>query len=1320
MSGSQYGAYQAPYHVKNDETAERSSRILMPLSTLGNIVNPGGLSVTLMGTEVTWIAVCQGRQFAVYDGDSMKPLFASKLFDDAIRNVVISPASNMIMASTRSCVMLFSRGEYLSTLPVPQKDSSIPDGDILNLKISKNGYGMRMFVVRTDGICVYRYKKKTWSFHKALDLSLSNITGKPLKISDYNGAVNAVKTTSCGKLILGGDHGEIHIYDTEDSSYSLLYDIDSGCYEGRDSDAWRMNQGPITAIAWEEADEMLNKTNALAVGFASGRIVLFDMSDNDNPELITDLYHPPDMGGVGSLAFITVPALSDMALVVDYTVDLPGREEELHRLRPFLLSGSPTGSMCAWDLLPPGDDDDSSGSDGGETDAKAQILSRTPKFIVSDAHSNGIVPVPSIKSDQQLKKDIKSDPEHGLKAIVKNYSLFRHSIPRGVINLISMPRSTLLLTSGDDNSLVLWAFDDNKGPGGPRVYRKRQGFHGTASSITTYNDEDTGTQLLVSAHSNLFPLTRQDLESDPDKYVNGSVVSSLGYQSTVQRHVVRPFSQKSKRNQSQHLNTIIDQKCCYARHWDWANVVSIHFNDPFAYLWSFKDQCISNRVIKLPYEQVARSFALTPKVSKQDGKRIQVYPTGASTPDATSVAIDKSGSFVYIGYRDGQLHQYTLQGGFHKKPLLSSEAHNKKVEFLHTEKIVLEGLMNLRKVYSINSNEKMISKNVNAIGDWKGFRTPSHRVKPSFTAFKGEVKFLNTTDNGLLIGASDEYIRVWKLENLNPGVYCDISITEVIKQSVAIMNRHKRRVPLTSDKKKANLRWLTDASTIVCVDHCSNSGTFLSLCLRVESKERSVTLLSVVDVGITEPFVARCFGEVGGIVRSLAGSPDGRWLACVSTSLPALPADAGDYYRGAQCWPPVEAQCPVSGYVCIFDKLSNICIDWMRTTKVSLGAAAWNSNMTYLYISQGPQENSIVSGLDSNKLDEQKYAEECILRYPVGAIQCYANKYIFDMGGTAGKEGVSEVPIPINIDSDMTHDDHAKLEPFIIHDDENDGVLESTTGDNLAGDNYGQYSLSVKKPYNEILSMIHREKLELNKNVDKESYLQQFELSGESFFLGSIGSDAFNPTFAGNAKEEKEKEEEEKRQQSTGDDSDREMLDDSDINEDIYDSDDLIPLRVVLKPIIILMRSTKDTKTFYSNINKENIDHFNAKVKNVIDYLSTLSPGQISVNIGGLGPDNGGTTEELIALAIVIEYLIKRKRDSDFVQGILQLYNQFHILTINKELKQSSKLTPYHRDLLIKTLETIVYLTRSHWQTIDESLSRMECYLKLIPRLQMD
>merc|ERR1719376_193387 len=121
MSGSQYGAYQASYHVKNDETAERSSRILMPLSTLGNIVNPGGLSVTLMGTEVTWIAVCQGRQFAVYDGDSMKPLFTSKLFDDAIRNVVISPASNMIMASTRSQVMLFSRGEYLSTLPVPEK-----------------------------------------------------------------------------------------------------------------------------------------------------------------------------------------------------------------------------------------------------------------------------------------------------------------------------------------------------------------------------------------------------------------------------------------------------------------------------------------------------------------------------------------------------------------------------------------------------------------------------------------------------------------------------------------------------------------------------------------------------------------------------------------------------------------------------------------------------------------------------------------------------------------------------------------------------------------------------------------------------------------------------------------------------------------------------------------------------------------------------------------------------------------------------------------------------------------------------------------------
>eukprot|EP00915_Cephaloidophora_sp_WS-2016_P000128 GHVH01000212.1.p1 GENE.GHVH01000212.1~~GHVH01000212.1.p1 ORF type:complete len:1286 (-),score=186.28 GHVH01000212.1:4116-7631(-) len=1170
----------------------------------------------------------------------------------------------------------------IGRLPCPDQFS---ENDVLGVVISKQGQGNIAFVWNTDSIIMFKNDRSSWTYNGEVVLPESSVTRQPLRISSLGGGFHNVITTPCDKLIVGGLYGEVVVFDCSSGEPVEYWLPEMGCYRGRESDEWRLAQGSVSSLAWDAGVAEGFSHEVLSVGFSSGRIVVLDCEEK---EMVVELYHPRGAGGVSCLSFITVPALCDVMLVQSLKHDLAGNDEERARLRPLLCSGTPIGDIYCWSLLPNTTDLD---SDGEEITTDGSIFSDSPKYVISSAHVDGVVPSVQDVSDSELAGT--KDPEK----IVKHLSLMRSQLCKGVNNLQWIPNSIQLMSTGDDNQIASWVFDSAATLGGPRLLRNRRGNTGFVQSIEMYNSEDTASQLLVTSVASVSPILPSEIEngsSRVDDIASGEVSASVAYQSAVRSHLVVPFSSKNSTN-GRSPTMIQDIDFSYARHYDWANVASAHIGQHGVRLWSMKDRTVAKREVRLSYELVARAFALTPKHSKKDGKTIQVYAGGVHIPAANCVAVDPSGNYVYVGYEDGQMHKFTMQSCLHKAAILSTESLNMKASFLQLERTVIDGLKQItateKGLGDLSGRERSTRAMRKAIDNWNGFKAVASGAPPKFTALPSSFKFLKVSSTGLIVGASDETIRVWKSEdNL---VLREIAIEKVLQESLVVMNRHQKRVVMSMKTNSADLSWMTDAK--LTVDKAALSGMFLSVGIRVSGAKRSSTILVVVDLGVTHPSVVRCFGEAVGEMLSLSCSPDGRWISCTGTCL--------EKSKIGSSWPPDSAQDNEAGYLIVFDKLTNCCIDWVKTNKCFLGASCWHPSMTYLYVGQTPQGASVHSDLNCSDASVVRQGVESLLRFPLGSIQCLANKQVFEPSFALSGENFSEVKVPILLDTDMSGRETQEYDPLIVAEESGDDVI--------CDDTFGEYSLSVKRHPNEILAILQNESV-INQSMKSNDLVNHLD-EESNFFLGSVGSDAFNPVFAGN---EVQEEEERKRELELLKEDDIEEHVMTDKEESSEENDVLLSgLRKAIKPVTQIVKNCTNASDFKN-------DPINAKLNElseaVLIEFNMLSPAKLHNRIAAIGPLNNGSINELVGFVLVMESLIRRKRESDVLQSVLQVFNKYHILTIREHLEKNTN--DIGSELLVTYLDRIQKLTQSHWRTIDETLSRMECYLKLIPRLQMD
>jgi U3 small nucleolar RNA-associated protein 21 len=222
--------------------------------------------------------------------------------------------------------------------------------------------------------------------------------------------------------------------------------------------------------------------------------------------------------------------------------------------------------------------------------------------------------------------------------------------PGGVHKLQYMPQEPLLLSTGtNSNSMLMHIFDSPDHSG--RILRQRKGHTSSPKHIRyLHPGAGAGGGVLVNSADGTDASACQILSS-------GSTDRTLRIFSTVRSVLDKEFSQgrglekrarelgmKSKAELLlPPLQALVTSE---ARSRDWGDLVTIHRDHAFAYVWSSKRGAQSGPILR------------------QDGWNVSAMKNPPpATAHATSVALSTCGNFALVGTQGGTIYKYNIQSG---------------------------------------------------------------------------------------------------------------------------------------------------------------------------------------------------------------------------------------------------------------------------------------------------------------------------------------------------------------------------------------------------------------------------------------------------------------------------------------------------------------------------------------------------------------------------------------------------------------------------------------------------------------------------------
>eukprot|EP00934_Nitzschia_sp_Nitz4_P004825 Nitzschia sp. Nitz4//scaffold17_size182527//38361//42191//NITZ4_001836-RA/size182527-processed-gene-0.43-mRNA-1//-1//CDS//3329539286//4815//frame0 len=222
--------------------------------------------------------------------------------------------------------------------------------------------------------------------------------------------------------------------------------------------------------------------------------------------------------------------------------------------------------------------------------------------------------------------------------------------PGGVYKLQYMPQEPLLVSTGTQSNAVVMHIFDNPDHSG-RILRQRKGHTAPPKHIRyLHPGAGAGGGVLVNSGDGTDAAACQILSS-------GSTDRTLRIFSTVRSVLDKEYSQgKGLEKRAKQLGMkdktemllppVTAMASAEARSRDWGDLVTIHKDHAFAYVWSSKRGAQSGPVLR------------------QDEWNVSVMKKAPpATAHATSVTLSTCGNFCLVGTAGGQIYKYNVQSG---------------------------------------------------------------------------------------------------------------------------------------------------------------------------------------------------------------------------------------------------------------------------------------------------------------------------------------------------------------------------------------------------------------------------------------------------------------------------------------------------------------------------------------------------------------------------------------------------------------------------------------------------------------------------------
>ncbi|OEU21299.1 WD40 repeat-like protein [Fragilariopsis cylindrus CCMP1102] len=359
-----------------------------------------------------------------------------------------------------------------------------------------------------------------------------------------------------------------------------------------------------------------------------------------------------------------------------------------------LAVGRSDGTITVWDLSPPDEDDDDDDDDG--------INSRADKIV---------------------GRTILCEME-------------RVHYPGGVCKLQYMPQEPLLISTGTrSNSLLMHIFDSPDHSG--RILRQRRGHTAPPKCIRyLHPGAGAGGGVLANMGDGTDARACQILSG-------GSADRTLRKFSTVRSVLDKEFSQgKGLEKKAKELGMLSKAQLLLPpvtamttsemRSRDWGDMVSIHQNHAFAYVWSSKNGAQSGPVLR------------------QDGWNVSVMKKQPpNSAHATSITISTCGNYALVGTKGGVIYKYNIQSGMTREELRSAKLTLACHNGYAVTGVAVDNVN--RTVISVGADAKLIL--------WSFLTHAPHKNSPSMLPAPA-TKLCHVKDSDLAAIALDDYSTV--------------------------------------------------------------------------------------------------------------------------------------------------------------------------------------------------------------------------------------------------------------------------------------------------------------------------------------------------------------------------------------------------------------------------------------------------------------------------------------------------------------------------------------------------------------------------------
>lgn len=471
------------------------------------------------------------------------------------------------------------------------------------------------------------------SVHKRIPLTEKNKNGKKLSssLASFCPKVGIHPPTYVNKIILGGSDAET----SRDAM--ILINVKTGnvlheftCF---DDDYDPSVKSEITCLESSPA------IDTIAVGNSKGTVHLINVRYD---RVLFSLRHKPKSGS-SNIKHVRITSMS-------FRTDGSALK---YGIAPLAV-GRSDGTITVWDLSPPKNENVSSDDEGDES-------------VVGDRGALG--------------RTVLCEME-------------RVHYPGGVHKLQYMPQEPLLISTGThSNALLMHIFDSPDHSG--RILRQRRGHTAPPRCIRyLHPGAGAGGGALVNMADGTDAAACQILSG-------GGADRTLRKFSTVRSVLDKEFSQgKGLEKRAKELGMssktklllppITAMSTCEMRSRDWGDLVTIHEDHAFAYVWSSKNGAQSGPVLRQNWWNVSAMKKQPPK-----------------TAHATSVTLSTCGNFALVGTLGGIIYKYNIQSGIP------------------------------RGTYPINENDKKDRKAMKEAGD----------IRRTFQALEKNMKLSNRASN---------------------------------------------------------------------------------------------------------------------------------------------------------------------------------------------------------------------------------------------------------------------------------------------------------------------------------------------------------------------------------------------------------------------------------------------------------------------------------------------------------------------------------------------------------------------------------------------